>query len=652
MGRDLIPAHLLHKHPIYEIGGLEGMFVYKEKTILILGILILLTFSLISLSNAQEIEKKVDLDITEVCIFNDGTFLISSSDGLLQAFDSKGELLWSFKVDNAISSFSFSPDEDYIAIGSDNQKVYLLDKRGNLIWDFDVGEAVTAVDIISEYIVIGTWDGKLLMLNREKSLLWEKHIGSRIYSIDTNQENMLLIVGSRDCRIRLFNLSGKELREEILPLTVYHVAVNKDKIIGATDTLIQAYSIDGKVLWNYTSTSKITSIALQEKLIAIGTSEGLIILNDNGSLLKKDEGLKGIMSLKFSPNGKKLILANRSGVISVLDIESMINTRARNFLSYYYYIICGTLLILFIILKNKLLSYSQKFFYNIWQYKTAYLFIIPTITLLIIFSYYPAFSGLYHAFTEWVPGSYTRFTGLENFKRIFQDRYFWKGVNNLIILLITGLAKTLTTPLLVAELIFQLKNNISQYVYRTLFVIPMVVPSMVTILLWRMIYNPSIGLVNQILGSLGLGYLARAWLSEESTALWAIVFMGFPWIGTTAFLIYYAGLINIPSELIDAAKIDGATWFNRFIQVDIPMIMGQIKLLIILTLIGTVQGFQNILVMTGGGPGNATYVPALEMYYAAFREANFGYASAIAFVLFIFILIGTIINMKYVRSFK
>ncbi|MBC7320264.1 sugar ABC transporter permease, partial [bacterium] len=142
----------------------------------------------------------------------------------------------------------------------------------------------------------------------------------------------------------------------------------------------------------------------------------------------------------------------------------------------------------------------------------------------------------------------------------------------------------------------------------------------------------------------------HSWLGEPGTALWAIIFMGIPWVGAFPFLIYYGGLISIPSELFDAAKVDGANTFQRFFRIDLPLLLGQIKLLIVLTYIGTMQDFTTIFIMTGGGPASSTYVPALQLYYSAMRFNKFGYASAIATVLFIVLLIGTIINMKYIRS--
>jgi ABC-type sugar transport system permease subunit len=183
-----------------------------------------------------------------------------------------------------------------------------------------------------------------------------------------------------------------------------------------------------------------------------------------------------------------------------------------------------------------------------------------------------------------------------------------------------------------------------------MFVLPLIVPGVVGILLWVNIYDPNIGLANQTLRSLGLEGLTRVWLGDAETALWAIVFMGFPWISAFALLIFYGGLISIPGELFDAAKVDGASGLRTFWSIHVPLLLGQIRLLLILGFIGGVQEFSAVYLTTGGGPGSATYLPALELYYQAVRFNNFGMASAIGSVLFLIIMAGTIINLRYVRS--
>jgi ABC-type sugar transport system permease subunit len=177
-----------------------------------------------------------------------------------------------------------------------------------------------------------------------------------------------------------------------------------------------------------------------------------------------------------------------------------------------------------------------------------------------------------------------------------------------------------------------------------------IVPGVVGILLWVNVYDPNIGLANQVLSAIGLGDFTRYWLGDARTAIWAIVFMGFPWVSAFALLIFYGGLISIPAEIFDSAALDGASTMRRILGIDLPLLLGQVRLLLILTFIATVQEFAAIFLTTGGGPGSSTYVPSLELYYQAVRFNNFGAASAIGAVLFIVILGGTILNLRYVKS--
>ena len=170
------------------------------------------------------------------------------------------------------------------------------------------------------------------------------------------------------------------------------------------------------------------------------------------------------------------------------------------------------------------------------------------------------------------------------------------------------------------------------------------------ILLWVQIFDPNIGLLNQVLDAAGLAGWKHSWLGEEETALWSIVFMGFPWVSVLPFLIYLGGLMAVPQEIFDAATVDGAGVFTRIPNIDVPLLLGQIKLLVVLAVIQGMQGFYYVLVMTQGGPFHATTVPGLEMYYAAFQHSKYGYACAIAFVLFVFVMFVTVVNMTYLKS--
>jgi len=282
--------------------------------------------------------------------------------------------------------------------------------------------------------------------------------------------------------------------------------------------------------------------------------------------------------------------------------------------------------------------------------RTAFVFLLPTLLLLCVFSYYPFFSALYHSLFRWDGMGINEFIGFENFRNLFSDRELWIAARNVGIMLIFNILKVLTAPLLVAELLFSLRNARTAYIYRVLFVLPMVVPGVVGILIWSSFYGAETGLINKLLDLLHLSNLKHAWLGDPRTALGAIIFMGFPWVGALPMLIYLAGLLNIPKSVMEAALVDGASFWHRFIHIDLPLLAGQIKLVLILTVIGTIQSFEVQMIMTDGGPGNATLVPGLHMYHHAFRYSNLGYASAIAVVMFLVMFTLTYLNMRYLKG--
>lgn len=278
----------------------------------------------------------------------------------------------------------------------------------------------------------------------------------------------------------------------------------------------------------------------------------------------------------------------------------------------------------------------------------AYLFLLPIFVLLYFFVYRGMFIGLTRAFTNWSKNAYTMaeidFVGLDNFKAMFEEGYFLIGIKNMVIILIFNLLKILTVPVLVAWLIYSIKGDRRKYVHRFLFVLPIVIPGVVGVMLWRMIYDPTVGLLNQLLGMINLESLQRVWLGDAKTALGAVIFMGFPYIGALPLLLYYGALINISEEMIESARIDGAGKWDIFWKIQLPLIRPQMSLMVTLTFISSIQDYSTIYIMTAGGPGTSTYVPALELYFNVAQYGRYGYASAMGVVLMIFTLGVTIVS--------
>jgi raffinose/stachyose/melibiose transport system permease protein len=249
------------------------------------------------------------------------------------------------------------------------------------------------------------------------------------------------------------------------------------------------------------------------------------------------------------------------------------------------------------------------------------------------------------------------------------DWLFWMGFNLVFILVLASLFQ-MWPSIFTAVCIHRLKSEKSQYFYRVLFVIPMIIPSMVMLLIWKFFYDPNVGMLNKILVWSGMDKVLiwmdssflhwgvftepfrPVWLGQQELIIPALIFWGFPWVGVVGVLIYLSGLQNISDSVYEAAEIDGISSWGKFIYIELPLIMTQIRLNLIMMIIGTFQayGLQLILLGPGGGPGNKGLTTGLYMFYSAFLQQKYGYACAIGLVLFFIILLFTIANQKFVRS--
>ncbi|MFD1677346.1 carbohydrate ABC transporter permease [Alicyclobacillus fodiniaquatilis] len=279
----------------------------------------------------------------------------------------------------------------------------------------------------------------------------------------------------------------------------------------------------------------------------------------------------------------------------------------------------------------------------------AYLFLLPTFVSIVIFSYYPAIRALMGAFTDWDGFNSPQFIGFQNFSRLFHDPVFLASLWHILIWTVIGIPLSILPSFAVAELIFHLRGQRSQYVYRTVFILAMVIPGVVVILLWEFIYQPS-GILNQLFQDLGLSSWKREWLANPHYALGSLIGLGFPWVNPFNLLILYAGLQSIPVELMDAASVDGVGLWNRIFKIDIPLVTSQFKLLLILAIVGVSQNLLTPMLLTGGGPGTSTVTPVFYMYQTSIDYGQYGYGMSVAFLIFLFVGILAVVNMKYVQS--
>lgn len=276
---------------------------------------------------------------------------------------------------------------------------------------------------------------------------------------------------------------------------------------------------------------------------------------------------------------------------------------------------------------------------------TPYLFVAPTILGLLIFSYYSMGRAFFNSFTDYSWGFETHFVGLKNYINAFKSDVFMQAFGNQVVVVLARVFNHIFWPVLAAELLFFVRHTRVQGIMKRLFVIPMLVPGIVSTMIWKYLYNPNYG-INVFLEKINLGALAQDWLNNPSTAMFAVLFAGFPFISGLYFLIFHSALNSVDRELYEAAIIDGATSFQVITNIHIPNLLPYMKTVATLSLIGALGEYAGVAAMTGGGPGYTTTLPALWMYRKAFTDGEFGAASAMGIIVMIEILIFTFIFRK------
>jgi ABC-type sugar transport system permease subunit len=272
--------------------------------------------------------------------------------------------------------------------------------------------------------------------------------------------------------------------------------------------------------------------------------------------------------------------------------------------------------------------------------------LLPSLLLIGIFSYYPAVRSLIGGFYAWNGFSPPTWAGVSQFTQYLKSPTFGPELKNIAILTGGSIAITLVSQFTAAEVVTHMPPRASR-ITMYLLVLPIVLPPLVLIEVWAYLLQPGAGLIDKILGAVGLPQ--PTWLSDPHLALIGILLIGFPWIANLGFLIFLGGLQNLPKDILDASRMDGVGPLRRVFVIDIPLLLPQFRIVVILSGIYAVQNFVPILLLTNGGPGTATLVPGLDMYQSAFQNNQYGYGMAIGTLLFVAMLAFTLIAMRLLR---
>ena len=279
--------------------------------------------------------------------------------------------------------------------------------------------------------------------------------------------------------------------------------------------------------------------------------------------------------------------------------------------------------------------------------------IVPTFLMFAVFTLYPLVSGLYYSFFDWSGSSNVKtFIGLDNYKELFQDSIIPKTIIHDYFLVATKVVGIMVMALFFAVALTQLKIKEAPF-YRIIFFFPNIMSVVVIGILWMFIYNPNLGLINSGLEFLGLEKFARPWLGDETWALPSIVLPSI-WAGIGLFLLMLmGGIANVSKSYYEAAEIDGATEWQQFWKVTVPLIWPQIKISVLYIVITTLNGsFILVQVMTGGGPNNATHVMGSYLYQQAFVHFNFGYGATIGVMILVLSLLTVFILQLFMKREK
>jgi len=274
-----------------------------------------------------------------------------------------------------------------------------------------------------------------------------------------------------------------------------------------------------------------------------------------------------------------------------------------------------------------------------------YGFISPWLIGFVLFAVGPITASLYLSFTDYSIISSAKFIGLKNYSDLLKDSLFWVSLYNTVYYVIFFVPLGIIISFGLAMFLNQNVKGLA--IYRTIYYLPAVMPAVANAVLWIWLLDPQWGLINtglEIIGIQGPGWLASEQWSKPGIILMSLWSLG-SWI-----IIYLAGLQGVPTQFYDAAEIDGATKLQKFFNITLPLMTPTIFFTSIIGLIGAFQIFTQAYIMTSGGPVDSTLFYAFYLYRSAFNYLKMGYASSMAWILFIIVLIFTVIQFKLSRK--
>lgn len=278
---------------------------------------------------------------------------------------------------------------------------------------------------------------------------------------------------------------------------------------------------------------------------------------------------------------------------------------------------------------------------------TPYIFLLPGLIILGAFIFYPMINAIWLSFTNYNIVTEAEFIGLDNYKELFSDSLFWKVLGQTLLYLGVVVPALVVLPIFLAILVNQQVKGIG--FFRSVYYLPVVTSMVVVGIAWKWVYADQ-GVLNYLLDTMGVISGPIHWLTSTSTSIFAVMVVTI-WKGLGYYMvIYLAGLQSIPDDLYEAADIDGASKWKQIWHITVPLLMPSIMIVTIMSSISAMKVFEEIYVMTGGGPLNSSKTLVFYIYQEAFEKLQMGYASAAGVILFLITLMISIINIKFMSK--
>lgn len=284
------------------------------------------------------------------------------------------------------------------------------------------------------------------------------------------------------------------------------------------------------------------------------------------------------------------------------------------------------------------------------QWLVAAAFLAPAVLLLAVFLLYPLVSSLRLSLLDWNGlGSNARFVGLANWTRLAHDAVFWQSLANNAILAAASVVVELPVALALAVLLD--KAGRGSRVLKILYFLPLLMSSVAIGVLFKNIYDPNFGPLNAALHAVGLDGLAKDWIGDPHFSLGSTIAV-ICWQNTPFYMILFlAGLSSLPAEIVEAARLDGASEWTTFWRIKLPHLQGTLRTAVLLSILGSLRYFDLIYVMTGGGPEGASELMATYMYRTVFSSFQMGYGSTIGSAMFLIVCAVAAVSLRLTRRY-